>query len=129
VSVRRAALIAAMFASGMLRAPSASAAHFVLVSGDDPGEGLNDPAVVTPTGGNKATTRGAARSRRCSSPWTRAHGALLHGSEPRPDADGRPALRHRMAGASPGRGGPGSPVQRAGGADHRARRRRRQRRA
>jgi len=39
----------------------ASAANFVIVNGDSPGEGLNDPTVVVPVGGNQGTTLGEQR--------------------------------------------------------------------
>lgn len=39
----------------------ASAATFVIINGDEAGEGFNDPTPWTPTGGNPATTLGAAR--------------------------------------------------------------------
>jgi hypothetical protein len=39
----------------------ASAATFVIVNGDDPGEGLNDPTPVAPLASNPGTTLGAQR--------------------------------------------------------------------
>jgi hypothetical protein len=39
----------------------ASAANFVIVNGDNPGEGLNDPTLVSPVGGNPGTTLGEQR--------------------------------------------------------------------
>ena len=42
-------------------AHSADAATIVVVNGDAPGEGFNDPTPVVPTGGNPATTLGGAR--------------------------------------------------------------------
>jgi len=44
-----------------LGAGSASAANFVIVNNDGPGEGLNDPTPVSPVGGNTGTTLGEQR--------------------------------------------------------------------
>lgn len=41
--------------------PAKAAASFEIINLDGPGEGLNDPAPVTPAGGNGATTLGQAR--------------------------------------------------------------------
>ncbi len=38
-----------------------AAANIVIVDGDDPGEGFNDPTPVSPVGGNTGTTLGAQR--------------------------------------------------------------------
>jgi hypothetical protein len=51
----------ACVAAAVLTVNSASAATFTFVNKDDPGEGLNDATAITPTGGNSATTLGAAR--------------------------------------------------------------------
>lgn len=51
-------LLAIMMA---LVAGSASAANFVILNNDDPGEGLNDPTSVAPVGGNTGTTLGEQR--------------------------------------------------------------------
>jgi hypothetical protein len=48
-------------ASSLATASPAGAASFVVDNADPPGQGLNDPAAVTPMGGNAATTLGAAR--------------------------------------------------------------------
>jgi len=45
----------------MLAAGTSSAANFVILNGDVAGEGLNDPTVVAPVGGNPGTTLGAQR--------------------------------------------------------------------
>jgi hypothetical protein len=45
----------------ILGAGSASAANFVIVNNDGPGEGLNDPSPVAPVGGNTGTTLGEQR--------------------------------------------------------------------
>lgn len=44
-----------------LPAGALSAANFVIVNGDSPGEGLNDPTPVAPVGGNTGTTLGEQR--------------------------------------------------------------------
>lgn len=45
----------------IIGAGSASAANFVIVNNDGPGEGLNDPSPVAPVGGNTGTTLGEQR--------------------------------------------------------------------
>ncbi len=45
----------------ILGSGSASAANFVIINNDGPGEGLNDPTPVTPVGGNPGTTLGDQR--------------------------------------------------------------------
>ncbi|HTE42039.1 MAG TPA: Ig-like domain-containing protein [Steroidobacteraceae bacterium] len=47
--------------AAMILTTDAQAATFNFRSVDDPGEGFNDPAPFTPSGGNTATTLGAAR--------------------------------------------------------------------
>src|SRR5512144_3455118 len=42
-------------------AAPASAAHFILVNMDGPGEGFNDPTPAAPVGGNDGTTLGQQR--------------------------------------------------------------------
>jgi hypothetical protein len=45
----------------VVTAGSASAANFVIINGDVPGEGLNDTTPVSPVGGNTGTTLGEQR--------------------------------------------------------------------
>src|SRR6185295_15407096 len=53
----------AFVAALLLAFPSGAAAssHIVIVKGDGPGEGLNDPTPVAPVGGNPGTTLGEQR--------------------------------------------------------------------
>ena len=57
-------------------AVSVNASTFTTISLDDPGEGLNDPTVATPVGGNSGTTIGAQRSN-CFVKAGRIWGAIL----------------------------------------------------
>ncbi len=57
----RARLLVTASALGALLATGAHASTITIVNGDGPGEGLNDPTVVAPVGGNPGTTRGAQR--------------------------------------------------------------------
>lgn len=58
----RAALAAGLASLLLCNAGTANAAATVLIiNGDDPGTGFNDPTVVAPVGGNLATTLGAQR--------------------------------------------------------------------
>jgi hypothetical protein len=45
----------------IIGAGTASATNFVIINGDGPGEGLNDPTPVSPIGGNPGTTLGEQR--------------------------------------------------------------------
>jgi hypothetical protein len=54
---------------------AASAATITVVNNDDPGEGFNDATVVSPVGGNSATTLGAQRLAAFT------HAATLWGAE------------------------------------------------
>ena len=58
--MKRHALVIAALAV-VLAAGPVSAANFVIVNGDSPGEGLNDPTPATPVGGNTGTTVGDQR--------------------------------------------------------------------
>jgi len=59
--MRHQTLTAVLCAIVMLAAGTSSAANFVILNGDVAGEGLNDPTVVAPVGGNPGTTLGAQR--------------------------------------------------------------------
>jgi hypothetical protein len=60
VKVLHAFLVVAVLAL-MFSASDAGAATIVVVNNDGPGEGFNDPTVVSPVGGNPGTTLGAQR--------------------------------------------------------------------
>jgi hypothetical protein len=58
----RAAAIPALALAGLLLSPAAArAADVVIVNGDGPGEGFNDPTPADPVGGNAGTTVGEQR--------------------------------------------------------------------
>ena len=56
-------LAAALLAAALGAAAPSAAARIVLINGDDPGEGFNDPSPVAPVLGNSATTLGGQRLR------------------------------------------------------------------
>jgi hypothetical protein len=59
MNTRTACVVATLFIA--LAAGPISAANFVIINGDGPGEGLNDTTPVTPVGGNTGTTLGEQR--------------------------------------------------------------------
>lgn len=54
-------ILAAALAAALLAPGAASAAEIVIVNGDGPGEGFNDPTPASPLGGNAGTTVGEQR--------------------------------------------------------------------
>jgi hypothetical protein len=42
-------------------APAAATTRIIIINGDDPGEGFNDPTPAAPVGGNSGTTKGQQR--------------------------------------------------------------------
>lgn len=54
-------LLRAVCCWAILMTSPLSAAEFIFINGDGPNEGLNDPTVVAPVGGNTATTLGGQR--------------------------------------------------------------------
>lgn len=75
-----AALSISVFIAASAWSPAARGATFAIINADAPGEGLNDPTVVVPAGGNSGTTLGQQRLiavERAAAIW----GALLHSTQ------------------------------------------------